>query len=338
MTETTTSHRGILFPDTLPAIPKGMRGFLIANPGTGKTLLLNWFAYLAASDGKSVLILDGETPRVQIESNLHRYSLHYGTDWRRLPITLQLSDNFEWGTINTERIGELNPDFVIIESIQSMSGNTNDPNVGALIKRTLNKVHNNTRWCLVSAHTNQNSFFLTRSQLEQLPTPDLARIVKGDTGIVSQGCDMAYILKQLSSEPLQLALIVKGRRGYFQSRTYYYKLNEPDGKSYDDPMWWEPIPPVNQDLTDNALRVLRFIRSQTTGDDTPDIVSAKEIMNTAVTIETEERRGIINLLVERGDILEAEGFNYTPRRRYRQGETRPDTDSVPEEVTEEVST
>ena len=318
MPETTTSHRGLLFGDTFPAIPKGLRGFLIANPGTGKTLLMNWFAYVAALQGKSVLILDGETPFMQIESNLNRYSLHYGTNWHSLPLTVRtLSGDFGWRNLDEENVEELNPVFVLLESIQSMSGNTNDPNVGRLIKRSLNKVHNNVRWCLVSAHTNQDSFYLTRSELEELAIPDLARIVKGDTGIVSQGCDVAYLIKQLSSEPLRLAVIVKGRRGYFQPRTYYYELKEPAGKAYNTAMWWEPIAPVQQQLDSNALDILGLIRAHV--DDNGEFIpiSAKEIMNTAVTIRLEERRGALRLLLERSDILEAGKFAYVPRQRRR---------------------
>ena len=318
MPTTTTSHRGILFDDTLPAIPKGLRGFVVANPGTGKTLWMNWLAYLAAMQGKRVLILDGETPLTQIESNLSRYSLHYGTDWHRLPLVIQtLAGDFGWEHLSRENINELNPDFVLLESIQSMSGNTNDPNVGVLVRRALNKVHADVRWCMISAHTNQDSFYLTRSDLEELPIPDLARIVKGDTSIVSQGCDVAYIVKQLSNEPLRLAIIIKGRRGYFQSRTYYYELKEPDGRGYGTPMWWEAIPPVAQDLTPNAHDVLGLVRNHT-GDDGETIpISAREIMHTAVTIKQEERRGIIKLLLERGDILEAGKFLYVPRQRRR---------------------
>ena len=316
--ETTTSHRGMLFGDTFPAIPKGLRGFVVANPGTGKTIFMNWLAYLAALNGKRVLILDGETPFVQLESNLNRYSLHYGTDWHTLPLTVTtLPGDFGWESLSKENIDDINPDFVLLESIQSMSGNTNDPNVGVQVRRALNKVHADVRWCLISAHTNQDSFYLTRSDLEEMPIPDLARIVKGDTSIVSQGCDVAYVIKQLSNEPLRLAVIVKGRRGYFQSRTYYYELNEPDGRSYNNPMWWHAIPPVLQALTQNALDVLALIRTHT--DDNGEIIplSAKEIMNTAVTIKQEERRGIIKLLLEREDILEAGKFTYIPRQRRR---------------------
>lgn len=308
----------MLFGDTFPAIPKGLRGFIVANPGTGKTILMNWFAYMAALGGKSVLILDGETPFAQIEANLNRYSLHYGTSWHNLPLTVKtFSGDFGWRNLSEENIEELNPDFVLLESIQSMSGNTNDPNVGSLVKRSLNKVHNNTRWCLVSAHTNQDSFYLTRSELEEMPIPDLARIVKGDTGIVSQGCDVAYLIKQLSNDPLRLAVIVKGRRGYFQPRTYYYELKEPDGKNYNNPMWWEAIAPVLQQLSTNALDVLGLIRTHV--DDNGEIIpiSAKEIMHVAVTIKLEERRGAIRLLLERGDIIEAGKFVYVPRQRRR---------------------
>lgn len=316
MTGTTTSHRGLLFGDTFPAIPKGLRGFIIANPGTGKTLLMNWFAYIAALEGKVTLILDGETPFMQIEANLNRYSLHYGTDWHSLPLTVRtLAGDFGWRSLDEENIDELNPVFVLLESIQSMSGNTNDPNVGRLVRRSLNKVHNDVRWCLVSAHTNQDSFYLTRSELEEMPIPDLARIVKGDTGIVSQGCDVAYLIKQLSNDPLQLAVIVKGRRGYFQSRTYYYELKEPDGKGYNNPMWWEAIAPVHQQLDNNALDVLSLIRTHFDDNGVIIPISAKEIMNTAVTIKQEERRGIIRLLIERGDIMEAGKFTYVPRLR-----------------------
>jgi len=315
---TNPTHRGILFGDTFPAIPKGMRGFFIANPGTGKTIFLNWMAYLAALSGKSTLILDGESPSAQIEKNLHRYSLHYGRDWTTLPLTLQTVEDFNWSNLDRENIDTLNPDFVILESIQSMSGNTNDPNVGALVRRSLNKVHANIRWCLVSAHTNQDSFYLTRSQLEELPIPDIARIVKGDTGIVSQGCDIAYLVKQLSNEPLRIAVITKGRRGYFQTRTYYYELKEPDGYgTYSTPMWWEPIAPVRQELDSRGLDVLKLVRTHVDKDGELAPISAKEIMATAVTIEQEERRGILNLLIERGDIIDVGSFSYVPRVRRR---------------------
>lgn len=308
------THRGILFGDTLPSILKGMRGFVIANPGTGKTIFLNWLAYLAALAGKSVLILDGESPSVQVKKNLQRYSSHYGRDWRELPLTLWSLEDFNWNNLNTEAITTLNPNFVILESIQSISGNTNDPNVGALVRRTLNKVHANIRWCLVSAHTNQDSFYLTRSQLEELPIPDLARIVKGDTGIVSQGCDVAYLIKQLSNEPLRLAVITKGRRSYSQTRTYYYELKEPNGWGRDNtPMWWEPIDPVQQELDSNGLDILRLIRTHRDRGGELAPISAKEIMNTAVTIEHNERRSIINLLIERGDIVDIGSFSFRPR-------------------------
>ena len=318
MTGTTTSHRGILFGDTLPAIPKGLRGFIVANPGTGKTLFMNWLAYLAAYQGKSTLVLDGETPLMQIETNLNRYSAHYGRSWHELPIAVRiLSGDFGWRNLDQENLVDFNPKFVLLESIQSMSGNTNDPNVGSLVRRSLNKVHDDSRWCLISAHTNQSSFYLTKNELEEMPIPDLARIVKGDTSIVSQGCDVAYVIKQLTSDPLRLAVIVKGRRGYFKSQTYYYELKEPDGKGYDSQMWWEAIAPVHQELDSNAVDVLNLVRTHTDNDGVLVPISAKEIMGTAVTIKQEERRGIIRLLLERGDIVEHSKFCYLPRQRRR---------------------
>jgi len=315
---TNATHRSSLFDDTIPTILKGMRGFFVSNPGTGKTILLNWLAYIAALGGKNTLILDGESPYVQIERNLNRYSLHYGTDWTTLPLTVRTVEDFNWSNLDREDLTTLNPDFVIVESIQSMSGNTNDPNIGGLIRRSLNRVHANVRWCLVSAHTNQASFYLTRSQLEELPIPELARIVKGDTGIVSQGCDVAYLLKQLSNEPLRIAIIVKSRRGYLQTRTYYYELKEPDGYGNPDtPMWWEGIAPVRQELDKNCLDILRLVRTHLNSDGEPAPISAKEIMNMAVTIEQDERRGIINLLVERRDIIDVGSFSYIARTRQR---------------------
>ena len=304
-------HKKLLFGETLPPIPKGMRGFIIANPGAGKTLFLNWLAYLSAFNNKPVLILDGETPSVQIENNLHRYSLHYGKDWHDLPLTLKLNNELDWDNLKSEEIEPLDPSLVLLESIQSLSGNTNDPNIGRKVKKTLNKVHAYKRWCLVSAHTNQDNFYLTLGELEQLEIPNLARIVKGDTAIVSQGCDIGYLLKQVTAEPLRIAIVLKGRRGYFERRTYYYELQEPEGK--EEQMWWKPIPPVKQELTQHALEVRELIEfnQNVKGEHCP--IRAGTIISTAATMRTEERRSAIQLLLERGDIHSVAPFVYDVR-------------------------
>lgn len=315
--KTYTGHKKLLFGDELPPVPKGIRGFLISNPGAGKTLFLNWLAYLSALEGISVLVLDGETPPEQVRRNLNRYSLHYGKNWLDLPLTVRLSDEFEWNNLEKENIEGLDPNLVILESIQSLSGNTNDPNIGRLVKRTLNKIYAYRRWCLISAHTNQDSFYLTLGELQRLETPNLARIVKGDTAIVSQGCDAAYLLKQLTKEPLRIAIVIKGRRGYFVARTYYYELQEPDGKEDDTPMWWKPIPPIKQELNQYALEILKLVEEHIDGGGKPAPIKAREIMNEAVTLKSEERRGMMNLLIERGDIVAVAPFTYQAKNGKR---------------------
>jgi len=306
-----TSHKKLLFlDDALPPIPIANRCFLIANPGSGKTLWLDWLAYLSALDGKPTLILDGESPASQVERNLNRYSLHCGTDWHNLPITPNLSDELVWENLNKKEVDATNPSLVIVESITSMSEDLNNPKVGRMIQKTLNQVHDRRRWNITSAHTNQDSLFLTLGQLQKLEIPHLPRIVSGNTSIVSQGCDVAYLLKQLSHNPLRIAIVVKGRRHFFDEKTYYFELCEPQGSDDDTPMWWLAIPPVKQELSKNALEVLELVKTFKNKEG-ENLISGGQIMSKAVTIETNERRGIIQLLAERGDIIEAAPFLYT---------------------------
>lgn len=306
-----TSHKKLLFlEDGFPPIPIANRCFLIANPGSGKTLFLNWLAYLTALGDMPVLILDGESPASQIERNLNRYSLYIDEDWHNLPLTCTLSDELVWEELDKEQIDTTNPSLVIVESITSMSEDLTNPRVGKVIKKTLSKIHDRRRWNISSAHTNQDSLFLTLGELQHLETPHLPRIVSGNTGIVSQGCDVAYLLKQLSQKPLRIAIVVKGRRHYFDEKTYYFELYEPEGIGDDTPMWWLPIPPVKQELSFHALEILALVRERknSAGEKAP--ISAKEIMSIAANIEPVERRGIITLLLEQRKIIQVAPFVY----------------------------
>ena len=112
-----TSHKKLLFlENSLPPIPIANRCFLIANPGSGKTLFLNWLAYLSALGDEAVLILDGESPASQIERNLHRYSLFADKDWHNLPITPKLSDELVWEDLDKEQIDTMNPGALLREA------------------------------------------------------------------------------------------------------------------------------------------------------------------------------------------------------------------------------
>jgi len=308
---TLTSHKKLLFlKDTMPPIPIANRCFLIANPGSGKTLFLNWLAYLTAYIDKPVLILDGESSASQIERNLNRYSRHTNEDWHNLPLTCKLSDELVWEELDKEQIDTTNPSLVIVESITSMSEDLNNPRVGRVIRKTLHKIHDEKRWNISSAHTNQDSLFLTLGELQHLETPHLPKIVSGNTSIVSQGCDVAYLLKQLSQNPLRIAIVVKGRRHYFCEKTYYFELHEPEGTGDDTPMWWLPISPVKQKLSSHALEILALVREHKNNEGKSAPISASQIMSTAANIEPAEKRGIITLLLEQRKIIPAGPFRF----------------------------
>jgi len=305
-----TIHRKLLFTEqSMPPFPVGYKLFFIANPGTGKTLFLNWIDYLAALSGNIVLILDGESPPEQVERNLNRYGLYAGTSWKDLQIVTLLQDELVWGDLNQEQIDSINPDVVSAESITSFSDDLNNPKIGKLIKTVSNKIHNGRRWLFWTVHTNQDSYFFTIGELQKMAVPNLGKIVNGNTSIVSQGCDIGYIFKQISQNPLRIAVFVKGRRYYSGDKVYYYELYEPEGCGDETPMWWREMSPVKQGLSEHAIKILGLIKNFRNSED-KNLINGNQIMSIASTIEANERRDIIQLLLERGDIVEKEPFVY----------------------------
>ena len=286
-------------------LQRGYKNLFISNPGSGKTTFMNWLAYQEALLEGKALILDFESPRNQVEGNLERYSLWMNRDWHQLPITLITGDDASWEDLAKDEIDALEPLFIGLESITALSEDLTNPKIGKLIKKTLAKLTERNRLVTITAHTRQESYHLT---IEELKHCDIPEVVNGNTSIVSQGCDFAYIIKQISETPLRIVIIPRSRRGALNTEPSYWELQEPDGYGQGR-MWWTQIAPVKPELSENAIRVYDFIKARYIN--TGKLVTS-DVLVKHVDLRPEERRGIINELRDRKLILEVKPFEYKP--------------------------
>ena len=169
----------------------------------------------------TVIIVDEETPKVDVDDRLSRLALHYGIkDWTTLPIVLRSKMGFRFGH-KTELdkllkvVIKVKPMLVTFDSLVAMipggrKGNSeNDASLGITVRDDLTKVINEASNVLLCAHSKKPIAEISLSELKAL---EMQNIVRGSGAIIGEACDTGISLKKISEYPPRFVMIIKSRR------------------------------------------------------------------------------------------------------------------------------
>lgn len=164
---------------------------LVGQPGSGKSTLLAHVSQGIASQGKKVLYVSGEENETQIASRSYRVN--------------SVNDNIHVlseGNVDNvlEQIQELNPDMIIVDSIQTLLTTTSDGRAGS-----------------PSQVTEVANTFIQEAKQRNIPVILIGHLTKNDSiagpRVVEHMVDVVIYLEASADTPLRLLRAVKCRYG-----------------------------------------------------------------------------------------------------------------------------